>query len=511
MKTLIFLSFTVFTAFSNNCDPPVENCLTCKKDLPNQCEMCDLKYYLNNKKCEVKSCKACRTNCAECTNATSCTQCTSGYYLNEKQSCEPCQSNCAECTDADDCINCNNGFYLNGNTCTKCTTGCSVCSDATECSSCSDGYYLEVSNCKAEAECSATAIGCSKCKADQTTCLSCTVGYYLKSGSCIKCTIGCSVCSDASTCSSCSDGYYLKGEICTKCGSNCIQCSDAKVCSKCDPNFVGYISSEGVCTACNVAYNCATCIEDTTDTNGVKCLTCNEQTKNKYMNGNKCVDCANGKITSDKKCDTSENACGSGCAACEEVAGSSTTKCTKCTKTTDYVNLDGTCDSTCKIGKANKDIMTCEECTINDCETCETVGTAEQCTKCGTKYISTDKLSCGDLCTVGKPVETPVKKCDICATANCDVCDKKDKCTQCKNNFYLVPDTSKCVEKCPEGYMTDKTKKKCIKCTIEGCAICEKVDECTTCMAEYKLEGGKCNGDNAVYAILAIVMIAFLL
>ncbi|ELP84050.1 hypothetical protein EIN_157200 [Entamoeba invadens IP1] len=137
-------------------------------------------------------------------------------------------------------------------------------------------------------KCIATATGCSKCKADQTTCLSCTSGYYLKSGSCTRCATGCLSCSDANTCTGCNDGYYLKGNTYTKCGFNCVSC-DAKGCSKCDPNFVGYISSEGVCTACNSAYNCATCIKDTTDTNGVKCLTCNKQTKNKYMNGNKCL------------------------------------------------------------------------------------------------------------------------------------------------------------------------------------------------------------------------------
>ncbi|ELP89706.1 hypothetical protein EIN_454260, partial [Entamoeba invadens IP1] len=186
------------------------------------------------------------------------------------------------------------------------------------------------------------------------------------------------------------------------------------------------------------------------------------------------------------------------------------TKCIKCTTPTDYINLDETCSKICKTGKANIATMTCEECTIDGCGTCETIGKGEQCTKCDTKYIAADKHSCVDKCTSGKPVDTPIKKCDKCATENCDVCDKDDKCTKCNTKFNLVADTLKCVNKCSEGYMTDETTNKCIKCTVEGCATCEKVDECTACMAEYKLEGGKCNGTNAVFAIMAIVVMAIL-
>ncbi|ELP88731.1 hypothetical protein EIN_532510 [Entamoeba invadens IP1] len=177
------------------------------------------------------------------------------------------------------------------------------------------------------------------------------------------------------------------------------------------------------------------------------------------MNGNKCDDCATGKITKDDKCDTSTNACGNKCATCEEVIGNPTAKCTKCATTTDYINLDETCAKTCKTGKVNKDTKKCEECTISGCEICETVGTIEQCTNCKNKYIAADKLLCVDLCTTGKPVETPIKKCDLCVTANCDVCDKDDNCTKCNTKFNLVSDTLKCVDICPEGYMTDKTNK----------------------------------------------------
>ncbi|ELP93715.1 hypothetical protein EIN_479240 [Entamoeba invadens IP1] len=230
------------------------------------------------------------------------------------------------------------------------------------------------------------------------------------------------------------------------------------------------------------------------------------------MNGNKCDDCSIGKITSRNTCDTTVNACGSGskCAACVEVTKKQTIKCTKCATQTDYINLDETCDKTCKTGKANKETMNCEKCAIGGCETCETVASAEQCTKCENKYIATDKISCVNKCTTGKSVDTPIKKCDMCATSNCVVCDKDDKCTKCKTDFNLVSDNLKCVEKCPEGYNTDKTNKKCIKCVVEGCATCEKVDECTACMAEYKLEGGKCSGAHAISAIMAMVVMAFL-
>ncbi|ELP86792.1 Hypothetical protein EIN_347580, partial [Entamoeba invadens IP1] len=41
MRTLIFLSFTVFTAFSNECKPPVKNCQSCMMDDPTKCERCN--------------------------------------------------------------------------------------------------------------------------------------------------------------------------------------------------------------------------------------------------------------------------------------------------------------------------------------------------------------------------------------------------------------------------------------------------------------------------------------
>ncbi|ELP91802.1 hypothetical protein EIN_138190 [Entamoeba invadens IP1] len=493
-------------------------CLKCKQD-QTSCLSCTPGYYLNG-----STCTKCIPDCTKCKDAI-CYKCNTGYYLENntciiEAECSAFEIGCLKCKqDQTTCVSCTPGYHWDRGTCTKCTPGCTECNDAI-CSECKTGLYLENNKCMREVLCDIFQLGCLKCKQDYQTCLSCISGYYLDNYSCIKCAPDCRACSDATTCTDCYNGYYLEEGKCleqVECSPyeiGCLECKqDQTTCLLCK---YGYHWDNNSCTRC--APGCTECSGANTCTecrtgyylNGKTCTKCDTNTNLKYINGNKCVDCATGKIKTDGTCDTPEYACGSGCATCIKFVESKTVKCIKCTATTDYINLDGTCSKTCKTGKADKDKMMCEKCTINGCETCQTVGNAEQCTNCGTKYISTNKLSCVDKCTTGKPVETPIKKCDACQTENCDVFDKDDKGTQCKTNFYLVADTSKCVDKCPEGYMTDETNNKCIKCTVEGCATCEKLNTCTACMAEYKLEGGKCNGANAVFAIMALVVMAFL-
>ncbi|ELP93758.1 hypothetical protein EIN_012990, partial [Entamoeba invadens IP1] len=95
MRTLIFLSFTVFIAFSassDECLTTVDKCTSCKTDDPTKCEACEEGYYVKDEKCT-----ACSDNCYICTDANTCYICKIGYYKDDK-SCKKCSTGCSKCT-----------------------------------------------------------------------------------------------------------------------------------------------------------------------------------------------------------------------------------------------------------------------------------------------------------------------------------------------------------------------------------------------------------------------------
>ncbi|ELP93627.1 hypothetical protein EIN_239270 [Entamoeba invadens IP1] len=106
MRTLILLTLTVFTAFSNNCNPPVYKCLSCKTQHGNECEKCEAEYYLKDNECDN-----CSGGCLNCSDADTCTKCKNGYYLYDK-ACTSCKYGCSECSDSKKCYDCFEGFIL---------------------------------------------------------------------------------------------------------------------------------------------------------------------------------------------------------------------------------------------------------------------------------------------------------------------------------------------------------------------------------------------------------------
>ncbi|EFO64937.1 High cysteine membrane VSP-like protein [Giardia lamblia P15] len=210
------------------------------------------------------------------------------------------------------------------------------------------------------------------------------------------------------------------------------------------------------------------------------CTMCNSSTEEVFTGNNRCWRCgdsANGGID--------------GCQRCK--VGSDGLQCLECRDL--YLSLDKkSCLAGCPRGQrgvrdpsSSVHSCTCDDglylkdggcvrCTVENCAECDEA----KCSKCRYGYTLSDS----------RCAETK------CKDPNCDACENRDVCTRCSNN-YSLDQNGLCVKDClsSAGYYkaTVGDVSRCVACTLGGCAVCESADKCTTCRDGFYLESqGRC-------------------
>ena len=287
---------------------------------------CKENYKLNNGKCIPICYELCDT-CEEYSDNIKdqkCTSCKNDYYLQEGN-----------------CVNeCSEGYFIKEKKCEKCSEFCKKCENSEKCNICYDGYYLEENVCK---KCSTNCKTCSKGPEENgnNNCLACdqnTINKYLindinnhncvencpentflddSSKTCEKCSEFCKICENSEKCNICYDGYYLEGNVCKKCSTNCKTCSKGpdengnNNCLTCDQNTLNKYLINDVNN-----HNCVeNCPENTfLDDSSKTCEKCSEFCKI-CENSEKCSICYDGYYLEEnvcKKCSTNCKTCSKG-------------------------------------------------------------------------------------------------------------------------------------------------------------------------------------------------------
>ncbi|ELP84075.1 protein serine/threonine kinase, putative [Entamoeba invadens IP1] len=198
-----------------------------------ECQSCDVGYVLIKDEC-----KPCTYPCLSCYGTqTNCLSCDSTHFLQNTSSVtnicydlsilkETCkvpigQMGCAVCKDS---------YYVENNVCKDCTANCIQCHFNTSCEKCDENYFLYQNDCKSYEELTncelKTNIGCAKC----------TDGYFVQNQFCTPChlkTDNCATCGSGS-CDSCETDYILTLKHCVylKDVSQCLEVTSSK-CTRC--------------------------------------------------------------------------------------------------------------------------------------------------------------------------------------------------------------------------------------------------------------------------------------
>ncbi|EFO64538.1 High cysteine membrane protein VSP-like [Giardia lamblia P15] len=205
------------------------------------------------------------------------------------------------------------------------------------------------------------------------------------------------------------------------------------------------------------------------------CTACNSSIKEVFTKDSRCWRCgdtANGGIAGCQKCEMKDDALQ--CLECRDL----------------YLSLDKkSCLASCPDGQvgafdpSSKSFICacddgfylndgkCVKCTVENCAECN----ESKCSKCRYGYTLSDN----------RCAETK------CKDPNCDACENRNVCTKCSNN-YSLDQNGLCVKDClsSAGYYkaTVGDVSRCVACTLGGCAVCESADRCTTCRDGFYLE-----------------------
>lgn len=538
-----------------------------------------------------RTCELCSWPCNKCDSDQHCTECKDSSYLTPFDTCEytcppgfypqgvgeigvtcqPCSGNCATCDTYEVCTTCKNNKFLNpdgtcqdicpdgywqlpvsggvGNSCPLCAENCSLCTSPTVCQECRNSTYLtHYSWCEVQCQdgyyeegaghfgrvCKACPGTCNKCKAENycTECKkstyltslnaceqSCPIGFYPNrdrevGGECETCPEQCSQCTSASTCSECKDGLYLTpygfcedtcplghfardgtagvGGTCPMCPENCYACNNAEECTVCNNNT--HLTAYGQCRSeCPAGYyeNVTSGIDG--DVHRV-CLQCPGHC-NTCENGLRCTECKNSLyLTAEQQC---ESDCGHGffhegfgvvgrtCQPCMEDCHKcqTSTECLEC-KNDKYLTPTQDCADVCPLsyyGEGDQAIgRTCEPCS-KDCNRCDN---REFCTECKNSVYLTSVHQCESECGRGyfhDGFGDIGRTCQPCR-GDCNECLSSTECLVCKNSKYLTP-TQDCSDVCPLSYygqgelIIGRTCEPCSK----DCNRCEGIELCTEC------------------------------
>ena len=262
---------------------------------------------------------------------------------------------------------------------------------------------------------------CESCPSTCYTChgpLECTVcrdQYYLQDGQCLP---------------TCPEGHYHVGDtdvgrVCEHCPVQCKSCVSEDVCTECQDSL--YLTPASTCES-----------------------SCPDGHYKNYV----------GKV-------------GSTCPACAENCSLCTnaTYCTQCRNST-YLTPEGKCEPSCPdgfFGDGEDEIgRTCKPCAA-PCNKCLS---ETHCTECRqSTYLNPLTSFCDATCSTGyysSGVNAIGRTCEPCAQ-NCEKCESKDWCTECKNFRYL--NGHSCIDACPEGYYKQGTAaigNTCQACSKDG-------------------------------------------
>jgi proprotein convertase subtilisin/kexin type 5 len=407
-------------------------------------------------------CDRCPLNCKVCSSKTVCTECDTdyklldsvctyfklgyGYRTKDSYEIEAClESNCAECANsADVCTKCKTDFYFAGGCCDACTSN--------------GNYKLAGTPDTCVTSCTADCVTC----AEQTKCLVCDSGKKVlkSSGACVSCSGG-----DQVTFGNyCYDG--------TDCTTKCQKCATTSRCETCQSGY--YIKTDGTCGACSSIHaDCTTCSDKST------CTSCSGDLVLQFPY-TLCVDsCAEGYVWATVDTFTALYPCPENCKTC-----GTDLVCTKC-NTDYYLAVPGdycVAADDCKNGKSCYDDETlvtkciisetlCENCNIDNCETCLISGKCLTCSE-GFYVQKCDSLVCVESCNSN----TQLIIGNYCYEA--DDC-KVDNCLQCGSAHTCA------VDRCATGYFRTSGGQ-CASCG-SGCDICEDESACCSCNAAFPL------------------------
>eukprot|EP00828_Plagiopyla_frontata_P007125 TRINITY_DN1328_c0_g1_i2.p1 TRINITY_DN1328_c0_g1~~TRINITY_DN1328_c0_g1_i2.p1 ORF type:complete len:1058 (-),score=233.78 TRINITY_DN1328_c0_g1_i2:23-3073(-) len=444
------------------------------------------------------------SNCEVCSQGgNQCNQCAENYYLEMDQLSCTKLCNEGECGSEDyfcirsSVLNCQK-CILEGKKCEQCKGGYYYDSDSNEClescplDKCGDFYQICISN--------SLVPKCRECNDDGTICELCQANYYLQlDGQCATtCSIGtckqpnficlenlienCQTCNQGGyQCYQCEDDYFLysDGSACsdsckpTECEQpnyfcleniieNCKKCAiGGQVCFECWPGFY-YYPRDKLCYS-----------------------TCPEGTLQETIDGiNYCIKCGD-YLPNCLKCVSSEE-----CTLCESCLFLKSDK-SECLST--CCAEEGTWPNTnapAQCVKCSSQIEYCIQCTTND-----------ECAQCiEEKYLSNDKKSCVDDCTLidtNYPANNELLKvCEQCIQAidYCEKCSSEDTCSQCSLDKYVSPTSTSCIDSCSgftNVWIQETPPKKCVFCadSILNCNNCIFVEQvlCTACNDLYYL------------------------
>ena len=311
---------------------------------------------------------------------------------------------------------------------------------------------------------------------------------------------------------------YLINEEHTSCGENCLDCDIiGKKCSKCKTGY--FISNDSdnklICDQCSLI-NCEQC-EGNKSNN--KCTQCTNGFNPVYNDKNEIIKCETKSVETTSAIKYEEDiSCGDDCLECDKIGK----KCSKC-KAGYFIPND------------NDNKLTCEKCSLINCEKCEGNKNNNMCTQCNDgfnpiynnkneiiscalKSVETtivDDISCGDDCLECDKIGKKCSKCKVgyfipddsnnklicekCSLINCEKCEgnkNNNICTKCVNNFIAKYDINNKIKYCNQKCQTGENNK-CKECDFNK-------NECLNCNLGYyipsdddiKLECRACSLDH---------------
>ena len=143
----------------------------------------------------------------------------------------------------------------------------------------------------------------------------------------------------------------------------------------------------------------------------------------------------------------------------------------------------------------------------HEVENCDECNTKNSCIKCKSGYTfinSNSKCLLVSDINNKKYYEDPIGSNNyfLCSESltNCDICDNKDKCNSCKDNFIIDEDTNHCVDKTlfdeKKYYLSDNSgsgKYKSCTTVLQNCEKCTSANECISCKDGLYLVKGEDN------------------
>ena len=451
----------------NNCD---------KCDIsPADCTLCSQNYFYlaTNHTCYLKcgdqsyyydttarTCTLCSdSNCISCSHAQNqCDVCNVNYYLNSLFQCvNKCDLlNGISLTTQLINIDPLSAVPMAVRICVACSDkNCNECyANYSYCSLCKDKYYILNGNC-----------------VDKSQYIN---GYYVPNESppqlksCID--IHCETCSSPdSCCTKCAQGYTVNGCNCVNDCPNAKYKDNNNVCQDCPSNCDSCISTQNSQNSNSFTIKCTKCSNNYYQLNWTDpfiCDTCSPSSQNSQSS-----------VTYYSNTFNNVNYCGKcpiACKACTEVDN-----CATCVNNyyLFYMNGKGSCVGICPNGTyLDSSVGECKQCTVTDCIRCSK---KDQCSEC--KHYLLDN-ACSTNCQTNSGYYTYLQDgyisiCAHCASENCGTCSNDGSiCIQCKNQYYLQEGI--CLQSCGDGYYAQGFQ--CLKC-MEYCQKCDKANNCDLC------------------------------